>query len=131
MKDGMLLETLQQPLFEYTDIDVDFDETHVYIVIAVFDDGCEAESEPLSVTVIWDAVYENGKEAKIYPNPANDVLHVEGTVLHVEVFNILGQSVLSINEDFESISLNGLQNGMYFVRLKTNNGDKTFKLIID
>ena len=130
-KNGSLLHELLPQWLEYSDDEVEFDSTYYYVVVAVYDDGCEAESEPLSVTVIWDAVHENGKEAKIYPNPANDVLHVEGSVLQVEVFNILGQSVLSINKNFESIHLNGLQNGVYFVRLKTNHGEKTVKLVIE
>jgi hypothetical protein len=132
LKDGILLEELPQVQQEYFDNDVDFDETHEYIVIAIFDDGCEAESDPLSVTVIWDAIHENGKEAKIYPNPANDVLHVEGNeVILVEVYNIMGQSVLSVNENFKSINISSLQNGIYFVRLKTNDGEKTVKLVIE
>ena len=132
LKDGILLEELPQAQQEYFDNDVDFDETHEYIVIAIFDDGCEAESDPLSVTVIWDAIHENGKEAKIYPNPANDVLHVEGNeVILVEVYNIMGQSVLSVNENFKSINISSLQNGIYFVRLKTNDGEKTLKLVIE
>jgi hypothetical protein len=132
MKDGMLLETVQHPLFEYTDLDVDFDETHVYIVVAVFDDGCERASEPLSVTVHWDAVQENVKEAKVYPNPAKDMLQVEGAGLaQVEVFNIMGQSVLRVGENFEAIDISRLQNGIYFVRLKTNDGEKTVKLVVE
>lgn len=132
LKDGILLEELPQAQQEYFDNDVDFDETHEYIVIAIFDDGCEAESDPLSVTVIWDAIHENGKEAKIYPNPANDVLHVEGSeVILVEVYNIMGQSVLSVNENFKSINISNLQNGIYFVRLKSNDGEKTVKLVIE
>lgn len=132
LKDGILLEELPQAQQEYFDNDVDFDETHEYIVIAIFDDGCEAESDPLSVTVIWDAIHENGKEAKIYPNPANDVLHVEGSeVILVEVYNIMGQSVLSVNENFKSINIRSLQNGIYFVCLKSNDGEKTVKLVIE
>ena len=132
LKDGILLEELPQAQQEYFDNDVDFDETHEYIVIAIFDDGCEAESDPLSVTVIWDAIHENRKEAKIYPNPANDVLHAEGSeVILVEVYNIMGQSVLSVNENFKSINISSLQNGIYFVRLKTNDGEKTVKLVIE
>ena len=132
LKDGIIMEELPQSQQEYFDLNVDFDETHEYIVIAIFDDGCEAESDPLSVTVIWDAIHENGKEAKIYPNPANDILHVEGSdVILVEVFNIMGQSVLYVDENFKSINISNLQNGVYFVRLKTNDGEKTVKLIIE
>ena len=132
LKDGILLEELPQAQQEYFDSNVDFDETHEYVVIAVFDDGCESASDPLSVTVIWDAIQENGKEAKIYPNPAKDMIHLnEVGLLQVEVFNIMGQSLLKINENFENIRLDYLQNGIYFVRLQYNYGEKMVKLIVE
>lgn len=131
-RDGLLIHEVLPLWLEYRDEDVEFDSTYSYVVVAVYDDGCEAESEPLSVTVIWDAVQENGKAAKVYPNPAQDMLHVEGAgLLQVEMFNVMGQSVLSINENFESIRLNALQNGVYFVRIRTHAGEKTVKLVIE
>lgn len=130
-KNGELLqEFLETP--EYMDFEVEFFQTYEYVVIAVYDDNCESACAPLSLELIPDAVQENWKEAKVYPNPAKDMIHVEGTgLLQVEVFNILGQNVLSINENFESIRLNALQNGIYFVRIKTTEGEKTVKLVIE
>ena len=130
-KNGELLqEFLETP--EYMDFEVEFFQTYEYVVIAVYDDNCESACAPLSLELIPDAVQENWKEAKVYPNPTKDMIHVEGTgLLQVEVFNILGQNVLSINENFESIRLNALQNGIYFVRIKTTEGEKTVKLVIE
>ena len=130
-KNGELLqEFLETP--EYMDFEVEFFQTYEYVVIAVYDDNCESACAPLSLELIPDAVQENWKEAKVYPNPAKDMIHVEGTgLLQVEVFNILGQNVLSINENFESIRLNALQNGIYFVRIKTTEGEKTVKLVVE
>ena len=117
---------------EYDDYDVTFFETYEYVIIAVYDDNCEAASAPLSVTPIPDAIQESGKDIKVYPNPANETLHVEGTGVHqVEVFNMMGQSVMRLNEGFEHILLKDLQNGVYFVRLKTHEGDMTVKLVIE
>jgi hypothetical protein len=57
---------------------------------------------------------------------------VEGTgLLQVELFNIMGQTVMSIDENFKSIDISHLQNGIYFVRLKTTQGEKTIKLILN
>ena len=130
-KNGELLqELLEMP--EYVDNEVEFFETYEYVITAVYDDNCEAFSAPLSVTPIPDGVQEHGKEAKVYPNPAKNMLHVEGAgITQVEVFNIMGQSVLRIGENFEAIDISCLQNGVYFVRLKTNNGEKTLKLGIE
>ena len=102
-KNGELLqELLEMP--EYVDNEVEFFETYEYVITAVYDDNCEAFSAPLSVTPIPDGVQEHGKEAKVYPNPAKNMLHVEGAgITQVEVFNIMGQSVLRIGENFERI----------------------------
>ena len=131
-KNGLLLDEVLPQWLEYRDEDVEFDSTYSYVVVAVYDDGCEAESEPLSVTVVWDAVQENGIESRIYPNPAKETLCIEGKdILQVELFNIMGQKVLSINESFEAIQLNDLPNGMYFVRLLNQQEEKTVKLVIE
>lgn len=130
-KNGELLpELLELP--EYLDDEVEFFQTYEYVVIAVFDDNCESACASLSVEVIPDAVPEYSKEAKVYPNPAKNMLHVEGAgLVQMEVFNIMGQSVLYVDENFKSINISNLQNGVYFVRLKTNNGEKTVKLVIE
>ena len=131
LKNGELLADLVE-MTEYVDDEVAFFETYEYVVIAVFDDNCESACAPLTVEVIPDAVAECGKEAKIYPNPANDIIHLDGTdLLQVEVFNIVGQSVLRIGENLEAIDISHLQNGVYFVRLKTNDEEKTVKLVIE
>ncbi len=117
---------------EYLDTEVEFFETYEYVVIAVFDDNCESACAPLSIEVIPDAVTEYSKEAKVYPNPAQNMLHVEGAGLtEVEVFNIMGQSVLNINENFEAIGISHLQNGVYFIRIKNTEGEKTVKLVVE
>ena len=130
-KNGELLqEFLEMP--EYVDFEVEFFQTYEYVVIAVFDDNCESACAPLSIELIPDAVPEYSKEAKVYPNPAQNMLHFEGTGLaEVEMFNIMGQSMLNINENIETVDISHLQNGIYFVRLKTNDGEKTVKLVIE
>jgi hypothetical protein len=130
-KNGELLEELLE-MPEYVDNEVEFFQTYEYVVIAVFDDNCESACAPLSIEVIPDAVPEYSKEAMVYPNPAKNMLHVEGVGLsQVEVFNIMGQSVMNINENFETIGISHLQNGIYFIRIKTTEGEKTVKLVIE
>ncbi len=130
-KNGELLqEFLETP--EYMDFEVEFFQTYEYVVIAVFDDNCESACAPLSIEVIPDAVPEYSKEAKVYPNPAKNILHVEGAGLtEIEVFNIMGQSVLNVNENYETINIGHLKNGIYFIRIKTTEGEKTVKLVIE
>ena len=131
-KDGELLTDTLVEETEWRDNEVDFNEMHEYVVIAIFDDGCEAESEPLSVTVTWDAIQENGKEIKIYPNPAKETLHIEGIdILQVELFNIVGQKVSSIDANFNAIKLDQLPSGLYFVRIQSKQGEQNLKILIE
>ncbi len=130
-KNGELLQELLE-IPEYVDNEVEFFQTYEYVVIAMYDDNCESACAPLSIEVIPNAVPEYSKEAMVYPNPAKNMLHVEGVGLtQVEVFNIMGQSVMNINENFETIDIGHLQNGIYFIRIKTTEGEKTVKLVIE
>lgn len=56
---------------------------------------------------------------KIYPNPANDYLMVEGEMTYVEVYNTLGQCLFSkpVNGSEIQISLSGMSDGIYFLRV--------------
>jgi hypothetical protein len=131
-KDSELLSGFMVEETEWMDNEVDFDETHEYVVIAIFDDGCEAASDPLSVTVVWDAVQENQADFGLYPNPAKETLCVEGIdIQQVEIFNMMGQSVLKVKESFNEIHLGNLSNGIYFVRLQTKQSERNLKLLIE
>ena len=79
-----------------------------------------------------DAVIENtASRFNIYPNPANSKLFVDGeNISVVEVYNSLGQKVLTV-EGSENTSVNvaSFENGVYMVRVITNDGDVTTKKV--
>ena len=52
-------------------------------------------------------------------------------ILQVEVFNIVGQKVLSVDDNFNAIKLDQLPSGLYFVRLQSKQGEQTLKLLIE
>lgn len=70
-----------------------------------------------------EGVSELEKSLKVYPNPANDFLNVEGEMTSVEVYNTVGQCLISkqVNGDTK-IDLSGFNNGIYFLRVH-NNGE--------
>jgi hypothetical protein len=78
---------------------------------------------------------------RVYPNPAQEVIHVECNMQHeewdgatVEVYDVYGKVVRSVAETCHGASLqirinvSGLADGMYFVRVATDAGmmTKTF-----
>lgn len=71
-----------------------------------------------------DGIGELENALKVYPNPANDYLTVEGRMTSVEVYNTVGQRLIvqEVNDAIAQINLSGLGNGIYFLRV-CNNGE--------
>lgn len=65
---------------------------------------------------------------KVYPNPANDQLNVEGEMTSIEVYNAIGQCMLTkaVNGNNTRIDLSAFSNGIYFLRVN-NNGEVTVR----
>ena len=69
-------------------------------------------------------VEENKHETigKLHPNPTTSLVHIEGeTATEVQVFNPLGQLV-KIVQNTNEISLEGLPQGVYLLRVTTEDG---------
>ena len=60
-------------------------------------------------------------QVSVYPNPVNDVLRISKDVATVEVFNILGQRIISAS-NVNSIDTSSLENGSYIVKLTSDEG---------
>ncbi|UAB75974.1 T9SS type A sorting domain-containing protein [Mesoflavibacter sp. SCSIO 43206] len=76
----------------------------------------------------------NIKPFSIYPNPTSDFIKIktELTINSVEVFNQLGQKVLSLNNDQiidNSINVKEFNNGIYFMTITAEERKETFKFI--
>jgi hypothetical protein len=74
-------------------------------------------------------------QVTLYPNPVKDVLHINSTeiISEVSVYNIQGKvikTVSEINSNTSEINLSSLQNGVYFVTILSENGDKLSKKIV-
>ncbi|MDG5491182.1 T9SS type A sorting domain-containing protein [Psychroserpens sp. SPM9] len=70
---------------------------------------------------------------KYYPNPVENTLTIDAqnTISMVTVHNILGQSVKTKmpNNLETTIDMSAMEKGIYFVTVKINNSQKTFKII--
>ena len=67
----------------------------------------------------------------VYPNPTSNYINIESSVAlqKIEIYNILGKKVKEINSDFNAIPTNNLSNGVYFLKIYSENGLATKKLI--
>lgn len=71
---------------------------------------------------------------KVYPNPVKDILNISNTqnINSVEVFNLLGQKVLTKttqNATNSQVDLSALAAGSYLVRITADNVTQTVKVI--
>jgi len=67
----------------------------------------------------------------LYPNPVSTILNIDSEIplTKVEVYSMLGKKVKEIKSDFKSIPADNLSNGVYIIRIHSENGLATKKLI--
>ncbi|MBQ8958016.1 MAG: T9SS type A sorting domain-containing protein [Bacteroidales bacterium] len=78
-------------------------------------------------------VYEFGlPEVKLYPNPAKDVVHIEGEdIKTVILYDLLGNRLHSIEmTTCNEMSLEGLSKGVYVLILVTKNGSVGYRKLL-
>ncbi|MFT6361456.1 MAG: hypothetical protein ACJA2Z_000448 [Candidatus Paceibacteria bacterium] len=68
----------------------------------------------------------------VYPNPVIGRLTIESQVPIelVEVYNMLGQKVISVSGVVDSVNFEGLSPNMYLVHIKSEDGNTTVKKVI-
>ena len=81
---------------------------------------------PQSVTISNVSVEENDiNDIMVYPNPANAYLNIEAAnMTHINIVNTLGQVIFDkeVGSDKEVIDMTQYNNGIYLVRITTENG---------
>ena len=84
---------------------------------------------PVQPVTAFDNVDEvEAATLSVYPNPASERLFVNATnVESVVIYDILGHNVLTTTEN--NIDLRGIEAGVYFVTVRSENATKTTKLV--
>ncbi len=113
----------------YYDTDIAEFQTYTYYVVAVYDDGCETQCEPVAIELGDLSVNDHCNSLSIYPNPANNYIRVSGfDFQRADLFNTLGQRVMTTES--QEINIEKMSNGVYFILLRGMNNSKQSKIII-
>ena len=91
----------------------------------------EDEVPCLGVAGLNDNEFNN---VEMYPNPANDYLSFDTNSsenIDVQIFDILGKSVLRLEKVINSINISELKSGIYFVQITLGSEKTTKKLIVN
>lgn len=80
------------------------------------------------------SINEYNNNVSVYPNPANNSVNVNAAsnINMIEVFNMMGQRVAAYDANDTNVQINttALNNGMYMMRITTENGVSNQKLMI-
>jgi len=114
-----------------------------YCVTAVSNDSvtnsflCESPySDTIAVQFPHVGIMEIGNgQIMVYPNPASDNVNVKSdyTVSSIEVMNYMGQTVYrntTVNAKTTQFSVSTLSAGIYFLKVATDQGERTFKITV-
>ena len=125
-RDTRMIATTEELYF----IDEDLSSgTYIYNVRPVFD-GCYGELMGGEVTFCVGTEEINLINADVYPNPSNDKFIVRcERMTNITVLNIMGEKVIERNIDSDSYEISGLENGIYFINIETENGNAVRKIV--
>ena len=127
-RDGDSIANVTNPT--YTDKDLEYNTEYCYTVTAVGDDDVESEeSEEVCVKTLGESIEELSSSINIYPNPVDNELFL-ATELRVEeiaIYDVYGRQTMrqQVNETTSQqvVDVADLDAGVYFVNIKTENGN--------
>jgi Secretion system C-terminal sorting domain len=99
----------------------------------------QCESDTVGVVCesffLGDKQYHSESQIKVYPNPAKELITIESTsaLLQITVLDIRGRVKNKINtQDEKSLKINTskFENGIYFIKIRTKNGEQTEKIAV-
>ena len=114
---------------------LEYNTEYCYTVTAM---GVDTESDPSEkacAKTLGESLGENESYFNIFPNPASDNLSIEANeeITEVNIYNILGVNVYNeqctMNNLQLDINISDFNNGVYFVKVKTGNGETVKRFI--
>ena len=130
-------ETLQSDQWEQRSVNINGDYAGQNVYVAFRNHNTEdiflMKIDDISVTP-GTGVENHEMITNIYPNPANNVLNINANanINRVEVYNMMGQMVANynVNEMSTQINTTAFANGVYTVKIATENGTTTKKFTV-
>ncbi len=110
------------------------DGIYTYSVVATDGNGRYSTAEYVTVSVGIVGVEENFVEFAVYPNPVSSTLNINcgNAEYSYAMFNGMGQMVANGNgRGAQQISVNGLDKGVYFLRLVSGTQVRVEKVVVE
>lgn len=115
-------------------------ESTDYHLIATGGSGCYSDTASVSVVITDDSPEgideTDGGKINVYPNPANEVINIDAAeVQRVEIYGVDGRVVYDASYSNHNgplqIPTEGMEAGLYALRITTSNGIKETKIVVN
>lgn len=104
-------------------------ETYYYVTQTV--NGCESAPKAIFFKAPTNIKANAGvfKDAKIYPNPANESIMIDAAIpiQNISILDITGKTVMQLKQNTKRIEISSLKAGTYFLTLRNGYATGTFK----
>lgn len=123
-----------QPIPGANSHDYPVTQNGTYYVVVTDGNGCSGNSDTVSISNVGIIEPQQSKGIKIFPNPANNLLHVYNAEIGsmVRIINVLGevQCLKKIFTSMEVLDISGLPPGSYLVEVRQSAGKTVSKALI-
>ena len=118
----------------YMDSGLEYDTYYCYTITATYADTESAKSEEVCIKTLVEGVEELISSFNIYPNPVSDKLYIETQTQiltqTIEIYDAFGRQQLIANgQQPTAIDVSNLNSGVYFIKIKTNEGVITKRFV--
>ena len=115
---------------EQTVVDGDFVKWGDYTIATEIAQWTYVWETPVQPVTAYNSVNElEAATLSVYPNPATEVLYVNAENLNrVEIYDMTGRNVMTTT--MSVVDLRGIESGVYFVTVRSENAAKTTKLVV-
>jgi hypothetical protein len=123
--------TIQQPLYTQS-IVITPSQNDLWTVWVCMAPTCWSVSAPFQTSVGIEETTAANAGVTLVPNPVTTEFRIntDGFIIkEVEVYNVLGNKVYE-NSFTQSINVSAWSNGIYFVRIKSDDGIKSLKVLV-
>lgn len=118
------------PVGEYT--------INIHIMMSQSTEVCDNFANPANTTFPFSFMsnqkFADINAVRVYPNPSSGIIYLSGidaTINALEIFDISGKKMWSdANFRANNLDLTGFQDGIYFIKLKTDQGILNKKIVI-
>ncbi len=85
-----------------------------------------------AATLSTNEIAANSKKVNLYPNPAKSTVNFKNAdkIKSVDIFEASGRKVLSVKPEGESISIENLRSGSYYLEIQLKDGSTSYEKLI-